>query len=78
MTIQIYLSEKELAVRWNVSYRTLQDWRKNGLLPYTKFGRCIRYAMDDIKAFEAMHTHQATGCFMLPELVVDNANVEAA
>ena len=66
------LSEKDLAIRWNVSYRTLQDWRKTIGLPHIKLGKCIRYALDKIKAYEARHSHTPAGCcFMFSEKATD-------
>jgi len=73
MTTREFISEKDLATRWSVSYRTLQDWRKSGFLPYTQLRGCIRYSMDVIKAFEAMHTHPATGQLMLSEAATSDA-----
>lgn len=48
-----YLDERELAERWGVSVRTLQDWRWRGTGPrFTKLGALVRYAVSDIEAYE--------------------------
>lgn len=50
------LKEHELAGRWNISLRTLQRWRSDGLGPaYIQIGRTIRYLKDDVIAFEGQH-----------------------
>jgi len=52
MTINNYLTEKELARRWRLSPATLQRWRRENLGPsYIKMG-CIRYSLTSIKEFE--------------------------
>jgi len=49
-----FLSERELAERWNRSPRTLQRMRQDGYGPaFHKIGGSILYKLDDIKAFEA-------------------------
>ncbi len=53
-TTKQYLSGKELANRWGVSYRTVQRWRLDGVrLPHVKIGdRIVRYSLNSIKAYE--------------------------
>lgn len=54
----IYFTEKELARRWGISHRTLQRWRSdNNGLPYTKFGRHVRYPLSVIQEFEEKHIY---------------------
>lgn len=50
-----YISEKGLANRWDMSHRTLQDWRqyKSYNLPFVKIGRRVLYKIETIEAFEA-------------------------
>ena len=52
-----FLTEKDLAKRWNKSVRTLQRkrWLKEGP-PYFKDGR-VRYRLSDIEAYEKKHMH---------------------
>ena len=46
------LRERELAVRWKVSTRTLQRWRSEGFGPgYILIGGSIRYRFADVLAF---------------------------
>lgn len=55
------LTEKELAARWRVSVRTLQNWRWMGRGPrYLKIGARVLYARADVEAFEATRLHQST------------------
>lgn len=56
-----HISEKELATRWSLSYRTLQKWRKNGsILPYIQIGKVIRYPMSAIETFETKNIYTPT------------------
>lgn len=51
--MSVFMSETELAARWEVSSKTLQRWRteKRGP-PYLKFSKSIRYRRADIDAYE--------------------------
>lgn len=44
-----YYTDKELAVKLKVSRRSLQDYRNNGILPYTRIGGRILYRVSDIE-----------------------------
>ena len=44
-----YYTDKELAVKLRVSRRSLQDYRNNGILPYTRIGGRILYRASDIE-----------------------------
>ena len=44
------LTDKEVAYLLKVSRRTLQDYRNNGILPYTQVGGKILYRTSDIEA----------------------------
>ena len=44
-----YYTDKELAVILKVSRRSLQDYRNNGILPYTQIGGRILYRASDIE-----------------------------
>lgn len=49
-----FLTQIELAVRWNVSPRTLERWRSENVGPrHLKIGRVVRYRLDDVETFEA-------------------------
>ncbi|MGH8083310.1 MAG: helix-turn-helix domain-containing protein [Lysobacter sp.] len=55
------LSSEELARRWQVTARTLRRWRDEGIGPGSfKVGRVVRYALDDVKQFEARSNGGAT------------------
>ena len=57
MTIK-YISEKALAKRWNISHRSLQTKRQTNenFIPFIKFGKHIRYALEEVEAYEAIHS----------------------
>lgn len=44
-----YYTDKELAVILKVSRRSLQDYRNNGILPYTQIGGRILYRASEIE-----------------------------
>jgi excisionase family DNA binding protein len=44
------LTDTEVAKRFNVSLRTIIDWRNQGRLPYLRIGRSIRYRPESIAA----------------------------
>lgn len=50
---KIYYDEKEVSDRLNIKVRTLQQWRylSKGL-KYHKFGRRVRYHIEDILEYE--------------------------
>jgi hypothetical protein len=51
---RVFLTEEDLAARWQVSIRVLQKWRGKGGGPrFHKFGAAVRYAMSDIENFES-------------------------
>ena len=59
---QFYFSDKGLAKRWDMSFRTLQRWRWLGVgPPYTKIGGRVRYQLENIKKFEEENRCQCEG-----------------
>lgn len=44
------LTDSEVAERFNVSLRTVIDWRNSGKLPFLRIGRSIRYRPESITA----------------------------
>lgn len=48
------LSEKELATRWGITQRTLQNWRAKGYGPksITLSSNTVRYRLADVLAYE--------------------------
>lgn len=63
---EVFLTEQQLAQRWNISRKKLQaDRWKGGGVPYCKFGRAVRFKLSDVLAFESANTHRHTsdgGC----------------
>lgn len=56
-----HLSQIELAARWNISHRTLERWRGTGEGPkFIKLGGRVIYRLEDVEAYEAEQTRQAT------------------
>ena len=55
------LTERDLARRWQVAVKTLQNARLCGRGPsFVKLGRTVRYQLADIEAFEAAAMRQST------------------
>jgi hypothetical protein len=53
-----HLDQSRLAERWQVSPRTLEQWRWQGRGPrYLKLGGRVVYPMAEIEAFEATRLH---------------------
>jgi hypothetical protein len=51
---KLWLSRAELSARWGVALPTLAAWACQGRGPkYAKFGRQVRYRIDDVEAYEA-------------------------
>src|SRR5690606_37871135 len=54
----IYLTQRELVLRWKVSGRTLERWRAHRYGPaWIVIGGSIRYRMADVLAFELENHH---------------------
>jgi hypothetical protein len=55
------LTQEELAERWRISPRTLEQWRWLGKGPrYLKIGARVLYDDEDVAVFEADRVHQNT------------------
>ncbi len=55
------MREGELAARWKISPKTLQNMRVSGEgPPFVKLGRAVRYATSDILAYERQRTANST------------------
>ena len=54
-----YLTQRELAAKWQISERTLEGWRTRGDNGpgYVKFGNRVRYPLDEIERFERENFH---------------------
>lgn len=56
-----HLTQKALARRWCLSPRTLERWRWLGQGPaFLKLGGRVAYRLEDVEAFEAAQTRDAT------------------
>jgi hypothetical protein len=55
------LDQNDLANRWLLSPRTLEQWRWQGRGPrYLKIGGRVVYRISDVEAFEAANLHANT------------------
>ena len=55
------LTEQQLAERWQLSVRTLQNWRWQGKGPrYLKIGARVLYPAEEVDAHETGHLHANT------------------
>jgi hypothetical protein len=56
-----FLDQKDLANRWLISPRTLEQWRWQGRGPrYLKIGGRVVYRLSDIETFELASVHANT------------------
>ena len=70
-------TETELALRWNVSAKTLQRWRSDGVgPPYIKLSKAVRYPVDEIVVYEQANRQGMPNDAALPPLVADAPVVE--
>lgn len=55
-----FLCQKQLARRWGISHRTLENWRYRGQgLPFLKLGGKVFYRIDEVEAYEARQIQPA-------------------
>ncbi len=55
------LNQEQLAARWDLSPRTLEQWRWRGVGPrFLKIGGRVIYPVDEIEAYEAGRLYQNT------------------
>lgn len=56
-----HLDQKQLARRWLISPRTLEQWRWQGRGPrFLKLGGRVLYPLSEVRAFEASRLHANT------------------
>lgn len=56
-----YLTERELAKRWGIAVKTLQNRRvRGGFLRFAKIGSSVRYAIADVEAYEIQARRNST------------------
>ena len=55
-----FLCQKQLARRWGISHRTLENWRYRGQgLPFLRLGGKIFYRVEEVEAYESRQTQPA-------------------
>lgn len=52
---EVWLTTKEAAQVLKVSTRTVQTYRDQGVLPFSQFGREVRYRLEDLQQFLISH-----------------------
>jgi predicted site-specific integrase-resolvase len=53
--------ETQLARRWDISIRTLQQWRRMGIGPiYLKLGNRVSYRREDVEQYERQALRRGT------------------
>ena len=58
---ETFLTDEQLAARWQVSAKTLRNARVAGrLLGFVKIGRSVRYRLSEIIAFEEQNSVRST------------------
>jgi len=58
---ETFLTDEELAARWQVSPKTLRNARVAGrLLGFVKIGRSVRYRLSEVIAFEEQNSVRST------------------
>lgn len=45
----IYLTKEEAASMFGISVSSIDNYKRNGLIPYTKIGRAVRFTLHDLK-----------------------------
>lgn len=66
---QLFVTEKQLAARWQSSVKKLQKDRLHGTgPPFVRMGRLVRYRMTDVVDYEAEHTLHHTSGKLPPKL----------
>jgi len=51
----VWLTTKEVARVLQISPRTIQNYRDQGILPFSQFGREVRYRSEDVQDFLMAH-----------------------
>jgi hypothetical protein len=58
---ETFLTDEQLAARWALSPKTLRNARVTGrLIDFVKIGRCVRYKLSDVLAFEQRNSVRST------------------
>lgn len=51
----VWLNTKQVAYLLGVTARTIQNYRDQGMIPYSQIGRVIRYRAEDVQEFLMAH-----------------------
>lgn len=56
----VFLNERDLSQRYNISVKTLRAWRFRHIgPPYLKLGGSVRYRLADLERWETSHIREA-------------------
>jgi len=70
-----HLDQRDLAARWLVSPRTLEQWRCQGRGPrFLKLGGRVVYPMEEVEAFESANLHANTVAALPTTVYPDGAD----
>jgi len=53
-----YLTKKQLAEKYGVSARTIQEWMSAGRIGFIKVGGWVRFTPAQVEVFEQEHTYK--------------------
>ncbi|MEK6781823.1 MAG: helix-turn-helix domain-containing protein [Bacteroidota bacterium] len=58
---ETWLTSKQVCSRYNISTRTLADYRSKKLIPYSQVGSKVQYKQSEIEKFFERHTIHGKG-----------------
>lgn len=50
-----FITKQQLAQHFNVSARTIENWRRRGVLPYVKVGKVLRFKLSEVESYWSEH-----------------------
>lgn len=53
--LTVWLNTKQVAQAIGVTTRTIQNYRDQGMIPFSQIGRVIRYREEDVQEFLMVH-----------------------
>ena len=73
----LLLTPNELAIRWNITTKTLSQWRYYGRGPrFSKVSRLINYRLPDVEEFENSKLCRSTSeYFSMSQIPSDHQNI---
>jgi excisionase family DNA binding protein len=53
--VEVFIDKREVSRRMRVGLRTINDWMSQGLLPYYKVGKSVRFKWSEIELHLGQH-----------------------